>query len=178
MQCRKCKSGTCRARSCLRRRLHQASSRRTSQFPLPHDANAPHQKKWWPDQLEQEQHSNRNTIRIQNASTAPAPPRDRSQHTIARKRARTKPTDSRDSERERRAKRARPSREPASSPPQRSLPITWACAACTFENAENQNQCEMCNSPRPAKWACPVCTMLNEPRYLMCTVCGWKKKTS
>lgn len=62
--------------------------------------------------------------------------------------------------------------------PERAPQEPWTCGACTFSNAGNSKQCDMCGTPKPnqqqqpQQWACAACTFLNEASAAACQICG------
>jgi outer membrane lipoprotein SlyB len=50
------------------------------------------------------------------------------------------------------------------------------CPICSFQNAENVSQCEMCGQQFPSMWSCDICTYSNEKDHIHCEACGTMKK--
>ena len=59
----------------------------------------------------------------------------------------------------------------------------WSCSMCTFVNAAESTECEICESKRAdnnqsveeKKWSCSMCTFINTVQSKKCSMCDTDK---
>eukprot|EP01029_Cantina_marsupialis_P014759 TRINITY_DN3238_c0_g1_i1.p1 TRINITY_DN3238_c0_g1~~TRINITY_DN3238_c0_g1_i1.p1 ORF type:complete len:2710 (-),score=994.14 TRINITY_DN3238_c0_g1_i1:183-8312(-) len=49
---------------------------------------------------------------------------------------------------------------------------TWTCPTCTLINKDENDQCDICSTPRSNTWTCDFCTLINKSTFDVCGICN------